>query len=295
MKVLIVENELYLAQSIMNKLENIGFTTTLCSSIDEALQKESVDVVLLSTNLPGQNFYPVIEKYKDKIIILMVSYISYDSVAAPIQAGAKDYILKPFMIDELVRKIRLFEEFERAKIDRDSKSEYIKRLFEDVDTPVIDKKLQLPLLIETNTQKAADAYAFRMIEERGKSLLFIDLFKEGWRKKVELHNKELSIIYAISYEKLKPAEKREFLLKIVGKEIIFSSLEEGSDFSNKIQIIVQKNTIESDEIMSIDDYLKAVISRYQDKYPDTELSKKLGMSRKSLWEKRKKYGVEKKK
>jgi DNA-binding NtrC family response regulator len=34
---------------------------------------------------------------------------------------------------------------------------------------------------------------------------------------------------------------------------------------------------------------------FQTKYPDTELSKKLGISRKSLWEKRKKLGIEKKK
>ncbi|MEA1917106.1 MAG: helix-turn-helix domain-containing protein, partial [Campylobacterota bacterium] len=31
------------------------------------------------------------------------------------------------------------------------------------------------------------------------------------------------------------------------------------------------------------------------KFPDTELSKKLGISRKSLWEKRKKYGISKQK
>lgn len=295
MKVLIVENELYLAQSIMSKLENIGFITTVCSSIEDALSKDSIDVVLLSTNISGQNFYPVIEKYKDKIVILMVSYVSHDSVGGPIQSGAKDYILKPFMIDELVRKIKLFEGFEKASIDRNSKSEYIKKQFEDITIPPLDKKLQLPLLIETNTQKAADSYAFRMIEDRGKPLYFIDLSKEGWRKKLESHNKELSIIYATSYEKLKPAEKKEFLLKISGKDILFSSLEEESDFANKVKIVLQKNNIESDEIMSVDEYLKAVISRYQDKYPDTELSKKLGMSRKSLWEKRKKYGVEKKK
>ena len=47
--------------------------------------------------------------------------------------------------------------------------------------------------------------------------------------------------------------------------------------------------------MTIDDYIKHIIVNYQDKYPDTELSKKLGISRKSLWEKRKKYDVAKKK
>ena len=41
--------------------------------------------------------------------------------------------------------------------------------------------------------------------------------------------------------------------------------------------------------------VKYIIKTYQDVHPDTELSKKLGISRKSRWEKRKKYGLTKKK
>ena len=47
--------------------------------------------------------------------------------------------------------------------------------------------------------------------------------------------------------------------------------------------------------MSINDYVKYIVTNFQDKFPDTKLSEKLGISRKSLWEKRKKLGVEKKK
>jgi DNA-binding NtrC family response regulator len=36
-----------------------------------------------------------------------------------------------------------------------------------------------------------------------------------------------------------------------------------------------------------------MVLNFQHTYPDTELSKKLGISRKSLWEKRKKFGIEK--
>ena len=43
------------------------------------------------------------------------------------------------------------------------------------------------------------------------------------------------------------------------------------------------------------DIQQEITFHYQDKYPDTELSKKLGISRKSLWEKRKKYDIVKKK
>ena len=54
-------------------------------------------------------------------------------------------------------------------------------------------------------------------------------------------------------------------------------------------------TLAFNEIVTIDEYVKYIIVNYQDKFSDTELSKKLGISRKSLWEKRKKYDVSKKK
>jgi DNA-binding response OmpR family regulator len=99
MKILIVENEIYLAQSIASKLAEIGHTCDMATTVKEALNKsDHYDAVLLSTNISGQNFYPVIERYKSSIIILMVSYISNDTVSNPLKSGANDYILKPFMM-----------------------------------------------------------------------------------------------------------------------------------------------------------------------------------------------------
>ena len=76
MKIIIIENELYLAQSIATKLGESGYETEIYSSIKEAM-KSSGDVYLLSTNLPGQNSAPLITQFSDKIVILMVSYSYY--------------------------------------------------------------------------------------------------------------------------------------------------------------------------------------------------------------------------
>ena len=62
-----------------------------------------------------------------------------------------------------------------------------------------------------------------------------------------------------------------------------------------IEIKNENNVFDKGEILPIEDYVKFIVLNYQDKYPDTELSKKLGISRKSLWEKRKKYGLIKQK
>ena len=105
MKILILENEVYLAQSIATKLGELGHNCEMCTSTKDAIKGSDYDIVLLSTSINGQDFHPVIETFKNSIIILMVSYISKDTVSKPLSAGAKDYILKPFMIEELIRKI----------------------------------------------------------------------------------------------------------------------------------------------------------------------------------------------
>ena len=111
MKILIVENEIYLAQSIASKLNEVGYKCDIATTIADAMKQEKYDSVLLSTNISGQNFYPIIEKHKSSIIILMISYISNDTVSNPIKAGANDYIQKPFMIEELVRKLQYLNDF----------------------------------------------------------------------------------------------------------------------------------------------------------------------------------------
>ena len=73
------------------------------------------------------------------------------------------------------------------------------------------------------------------------------------------------------------------------------SLEKEDDFPyNKIECHKENILMMTNNIMTINDYVKMMVLSYQSKYPDTELSKKLGISRKSLWEKRKKLGIEKK-
>ena len=66
-------------------------------------------------------------------------------------------------------------------------------------------------------------------------------------------------------------------------------------FNGLVQFNDENLLMSNTNIMTINDYVKLMVLSYQSKYPDTELSKKLGISRKSLWEKRKKLGIEKKK
>jgi len=295
LKILIVENEIYLAQSIANKLVENGYNCELVASAKDAIKDEYFDVVLLSTSMGGQNFMPVIERYKKSIIILMVNYINNDTVSIPLKAGAKDYILKPFMIEELIKKINHYLDYERLLKENDSLKKYLSSSFSASNLPEITKKTELPKGIYSSSQKKMDAYAFKLATTKGMRLEFVSLQKD-FDEKFFLEHDNKSVIYAVNFESLKKSDKRLFLDSIASKNVIFSSTESIEDADIEVvELESDEGFVGSGEIYTIEDYVKNIVVSFQDKYPDVELSKKLGISRKSLWEKRKKHGIYKKK
>lgn len=295
MLVLIVENEIYLAQSISAKLSEIGYQCDIAATTNEALNDKRYDVVLLSTNVAGQDFYPVIERYKKSIIIMLINYVSSDTVTAPIKAGANDYILKPFMMDELLRKIDHFREFERLSSESRSYRDYLNHVFRDCDMGARPGHVRLPLLIKTNCQKMADCLAFEMAKKEKQPMEFIALSQSGWKERIASASPS-ALFYFSDYQMLKKNDKFEFYERIK-KHIFIVCTTDGSDELpvHTIELKTESTTFDSTEILTVDEYVKMIVTTFQTRYPDTELSKKLGMSRKSLWEKRKKFGIEKKK
>ncbi|MBL4730017.1 MAG: response regulator [Sulfurimonas sp.] len=295
MKILIIENEIYLAQSIATKLSELGHICEMCTSTKDAIKSNDYDVVLLSTNINGQDFHPVIEIFKKSIVILMVSYISNDTVSKPLSAGAKDYILKPFMIEELIRKIDHYQDYEKLKIKNKAYENYLAHSFSSITKEHKHQEIDLPLYITSNIQKYADAFAFEHASVKNQALHFISLSTPNALSTIELFSQN-AIIYAIDYQSLKKSEKKNFCAFMKNKNIIVSSTDTIEDVQHKVITINSENNIFSQgDILPIEDYVKFIVLNYQYKFPDTELSKKLGISRKSLWERRKKYGISKKK
>lgn len=293
MKIIIVENELYLAQSIASKLGENGFETEIFSSIKESMNSNG-DVYLLSTNLPGQNTAPLITQFKDKIIILMVSYINNDTVGEPLKLGAKDYIVKPFMIEELLRKIEHYQEYQDLKKHTLLYQEYMKNLLQEIKTDFNSEKLTTPLVIQTNYQRLVDKIVFEYAQNNNKLLTFVPLGDKEWREKIANAGAR-SLLYITEIHTLKKTEREHLLLLLNGYDFILCTTSELETDFTTITLNTDSKLYDQNEILTIDDYVKFIVNSFQYKFPDTELSKKLGISRKSLWEKRKKYGLFKKK
>ncbi len=294
MKIVIVESELYLAQSIAAKLSEYTFETEIYSSVKDALESDG-DTYLLSTSIQGQSCTPLIEAFRDKVIILMVNYINNDTVGEPIRLGAHDYIVKPFMIEDLIRKIEHHRKVYLLEKTGTFYREYVHYAFESIDHGHDPSKISLPVLVQTNYQRAADKLAMEISDYQEKPLVFIPLDREGWGKRIA-HLTQQEIGYIIYLERMRKSEREALWDMTRNKPCIFSAIGEIDNVPIDTITVHSRNKLyDQNDILTIDEYVKHVVKRFQYLLPDTELSRRLGISRKSLWEKRKKYDLFKQK
>ncbi len=288
--VLILEDDIYLAQKVSSKLQDDGYNVSHYASINEADTRKLYDTVLLSTNIPVGDTIEIIKKFPTCNIILLVSYVSDATVTRPLKAGANDYVLKPFSIDELLRKIRHYEEFKKLQVQNRALEDYMNFLFQST-TQIADLPTKFPYLIETNDQKEADKIVFELSKKMKKGIEFVSLTKEF---KFDFANVKDKLIYIYDFHNIKNSSKELLLKNIKEYDVVLCSLDLVDHFPyERTSIKKEIRATQNDTILTINEYVKMMVVNFQNTYPDTELSKKLGISRKSLWEKRKKFGIEK--
>ncbi|WP_300449440.1 response regulator [uncultured Helicobacter sp.] len=291
MKVLIIENEIYLAQSIANKLSDSRLECIIAHSLKE-VQKDHYDVILASFGTINEGYTELSKAYPQAIIILMIAYINDDTVIKPLRNGVTDYIVKPFIVDELIRKITHYRTYREINEEIGFYRNYFSFIERELGTPE-PFLYNPPFVIKSNAQRGADIYAMRYAREKHIQFHFYSLKEEMWKSIFRVPPKKNEIYYITNLEELKKSEQKDFLEVALKYNVIVSIVSgEKIAFPQVIDITRQTNNMElGGEILSVKEYEKLIISKYENRYPDIELAKKLGMSRKSLWEKRKKYGI----
>lgn len=291
MKVLIIEDEIYLAQSIANKLSDSHLDCVIAHSLQE-VQKDNYDAILASFRTINKGYTELSKLYPQAIIILMIAYINDDTVIKPLRNGVTDYIVKPFIVDELIRKITHYKAWREMREEIKFYRSYFSFIERELGTPE-PFLYNPPFVIKTNTQRSADIYAMRYAREKCIHFQFHSLKEENWKSIFRVPPKKNEIYYITNLEELKKSDRKDLLELALKYSVIFSIVSnEKVVFPQVIDIARQVDNVElGGEILSVKEYEKIIISKYESRYPDIELAKKLGMSRKSLWEKRKKYGI----
>ncbi|QHG19010.1 MULTISPECIES: hybrid sensor histidine kinase/response regulator [unclassified Nostoc] len=147
-------DNLILVQAI---LESEGYEIDLASDGIKALrqvEKSPPDLILLDVMMPGMDGYEVTRRIRNNpaisyIPILLITAFHESSVVEGLDAGADDFIRKPFDTDELLARVRSLLRLkhsldEQQKMTR-QREDFVSRLTHDLRTPLVaaDRMLSL--------------------------------------------------------------------------------------------------------------------------------------------------------
>ena len=128
-----VEDENNIRELLIYTLETTGFSARGMADGKElraALKEELPDLILLDIMLPGEDGYSILERLKASqetkdipVIMVTAKEAEYDKVRG-LEAGADDYITKPFGMMEFVARVK-------AVLRRCSKQEEDRELIYD--------------------------------------------------------------------------------------------------------------------------------------------------------------------
>jgi len=109
MQVLIVEDELTVANAMACALESRGHSVAVARSVQLALALPRPDVLIADTELPGLSGLDLLEQYKRSGLVPRTVFVTSNPSLAncrrALQLGAAEFLAKPFRLDELVHAV----------------------------------------------------------------------------------------------------------------------------------------------------------------------------------------------
>lgn len=112
-RILIVEDEKHLAEALAHNLKFEGYTPVVAGDGETALEKlagEEFDLVVLDVMLPGVSGFEVCDRIREagnRVPVLFLTARNTDADRlAGLRHGGDDYMSKPFLLEELVLRIR---------------------------------------------------------------------------------------------------------------------------------------------------------------------------------------------
>ena len=113
MRILVIEDERALCETIVRSLKRLAYSVDFCydgNKANELLGIEKYDLVLLDLNLPGADGMTVLRTLRqtdrDTGVLILSARCEVADKVEGLDAGANDYLAKPFHLAELEARVR---------------------------------------------------------------------------------------------------------------------------------------------------------------------------------------------
>lgn len=219
MKILIVEDENGLAQSILQYLQKENYVCEIASNVQEGREKMEYfdyDCILLDIMLPGGSGLTLLEELKqdkklDGVIIISAKNSLEDRIFS-LKAGADDYLSKPFHLAELSARVQSVIRrrqlngsneisFQDLKIDTLAKTVFVAE--EEISLTKTEFDLLLFLVMNKGRVISKNAIAEHL---SGQSAMYFDNFDiiythiKNLKKKLSSMGGSIKTVYGTGYK-----------------------------------------------------------------------------------------------
>ncbi|MEM6806519.1 MAG: response regulator transcription factor [Bacteroidota bacterium] len=146
MKILLIEDEPAISGFIKKGLEENGFTVTQAFDGEMSLRlasKDNFDVMIFDLILPGMNGLELTQHIREKLkiktpILMLTALNETEDIVKGLNAGADDYMGKPFKFQELLARLRALS---RRPVELEQKSNQLEAgdLIVDLDRKTVHR------------------------------------------------------------------------------------------------------------------------------------------------------------
>ena len=202
MKILIVEDEKILNNTINKSLKDAGYEVE--SAFDgfdamEMIEIESYDLIVLDLNLPNMDGMEILknlrkEDVETKVLILSARSQIQDKVEG-LDAGANDFLQKPFHLDELKARVRSLTR--RNFIQNNTELSFDKIKFDSKNRTIFIDAKELKL-----TRKESGILEYLLLNQ-GRPVSQEELIDHVWDSSVDLLSNSIRVHISALRKKLK--------------------------------------------------------------------------------------------